>query len=416
MARRWRHRVAVGWLRLTVPLLAGAVLASAGTVLVLAGTVLASAGTVAAAVAPTKGGAATRPSAAQKLVGERAAALASATAKATTLSAALAGLQVRAEALTERYDQEASLEQQAAAAYQATAVRLAAARTAERRASTLLAQQAAADYEADGGPSAAAAMFAAAMDPQGYLGALGLQQTMDAQRSDLLAASQADEIVTRLFEKQVAILLARQRADARSAGFLKLAVQAAVDRQVLAVKGAQASRAMLAAVLAGARAGAASLSGTGVSATVASGGPNGADPGVVAPDWSADAGASAAQGNAVAAWALTQLGKPYQWGGAGPASYDCSGLAMDAWATVGVRLLHWTGFQWVSGPHVPLDQLRCGDLVFYATDVADPATIHHVGIYIGGGRMVDAPYTGAFVRIDSIYAFSGLIGATRPAA
>jgi cell wall-associated NlpC family hydrolase len=45
----------------------------------------------------------------------------------------------------------------------------------------------------------------------------------------------------------------------------------------------------------------------------------------------------------------------------------------------------------VSGPHVPLSQLRRGDLVFYVTNVADPATIHHVGIYIGSGRMVDAP-------------------------
>jgi peptidoglycan DL-endopeptidase CwlO len=219
---------------------------------------------------------------------------------------------------------------------------------------------------------------------------------MDGQRSDLLAASQAGEIVTRLFEKQATVLLARQRADAQSAGFLRLAVQAAVNRQVRAVGAAKTSRAVLAAGLAG--------------------GPNGAAAGVVAPGWSADAGASAAQGNIAATWALTQLGKPYQWGGAGPASYDCSGLAMDAWARAGVPLLHWTGFQWPSGPHVPLSQLRRGDLVFYATDVADPATIHHVGIYIGGGLMVDAPYTGAFVRIDSIYAYSGLAGATRPAA
>jgi cell wall-associated NlpC family hydrolase len=52
---------------------------------------------------------------------------------------------------------------------------------------------------------------------------------------------------------------------------------------------------------------------------------------------------------------------------------------------------------------VPLDQLQRGDLVFYATDTSDPGTIHHVGIYIGNGEMVDAPYTGAYVRIDSIY-------------
>ena len=103
-------------------------------------------------------------------------------------------------------------------------------------------------------------------------------------------------------------------------------------------------------------------------------------------------------------------------GAAGPGSYDCSGLAMEAWARAGVRLLHWTGYQWVSGPHVPLADLRRGDLVFYAFIIADPATIHHVGIYIGHGLMVDAPFTGSFVRIDSIYAFPGLIGATRPAA
>ena len=135
-----------------------------------------------------------------------------------------------------------------------------------------------------------------------------------------------------------------------------------------------------------------------------------------APDWASDAGASTAQGNAAADWALTQLGRPYQWGAAGPGAYDCSGLAMEAWARAGVRLLHWTGYQWVSGPHVPLADLRRGDLVFYAFNIADPATIHHVGIYIGHGLMVDAPYTGSFVRIDRIYAFPGLIGATRPAA
>jgi peptidoglycan DL-endopeptidase CwlO len=207
-------------------------------------------------------------------------------------------------------------------------------------------------------------------------------------------------------------------------------VEAAVSQDANVVKRAEASRSRLAAELASARASEATLAAKGqaarptetVSASAAlpaivlAGGPSGAAPGVVAPDWSPDAGASVSQGEIAASWALTQLGKPYQWGGAGPGSYDCSGLAMDAWARAGVLLYHWTGFQWVSGPHVPLSQLRRGDLVFYATNVADPATIHHVGIYIGGGLMVDAPYTGASVRIDSIYAYPGLIGATRPAA
>jgi cell wall-associated NlpC family hydrolase len=88
---------------------------------------------------------------------------------------------------------------------------------------------------------------------------------------------------------------------------------------------------------------------------------------------------------------------------------------MVAWAHPGVQLLHYTGYQWQEGPHVPLNQLRRGDLLFYATNTSDPSTIHHVAIYIGNGMMVNAPYTGAFVRIDSMYQPGGIIGAVRPA-
>jgi peptidoglycan DL-endopeptidase CwlO len=278
----------------------------------------------------------------------------------------------------------------------------------------------------------AAAVFAGITDPRGYLSEIGLQEAMDNQRTDLLAATQADAIVTRLFGVQAAGLLAQRRAAAQAAGFLKAAVAAAVGRQAGLVRAANAARTRLAAEAAGARvseaalAAAASSGGPAVApsigvrpanaASALAGGPSGAAPGVFAPDWASDAGASAAQGNTAANWALAQLGKPYQWGAAGPGSYDCSGLALQAWDRAGVRLLHWTGFQWVSGPHVPLAGLRRGDLVFYAFNSADPATIHHVGIYLGHGLMVDAPFTGSVVRIDSIYAFPGLIGATRPAA
>jgi cell wall-associated NlpC family hydrolase len=364
------------------------------------------------------------------LVRQRTAELARAIAGVATLSGALTGLQTHAEIAAERYDREVSLAQQAAAAYRVTVGRLAAARRAEERDRQRLAQLAAEAYEADGGPDLATAMLAQVTDPQGYLAALGEQQVLAGRQADLLAASQADEIVTRLFARQAASLLAGQRAAAQAAGFFKLAVEAAVRRQLAEVRKAEAARSRLAAELASARAGAAKTgsSKTGAPAagsntpdfssypaSVQAGGPSGAAPGVFAPDWAPDAGASAAQGNTAANWALTQLGKPYRWGGAGPAFYDCSGLALDAWATAGVRLYHWTGFQWVSGPHEPLRRLRRGDLVFYATNIADPASIHHVGIYIGNGLMVDAPYTGAVVRIDSLSAYAGLIGATRPA-
>jgi cell wall-associated NlpC family hydrolase len=425
MGTGWRHLAVAGGLRLAALGLVGAIGAAA-----IGGG--AASLTAARATAGGKPGAG-QLSAAQGLVASRAAALARAGARARTLSAALSGLRTQAEALTERYDHEVSLEHQASAAYQAAQARLAAARQSERRAAARLAQLAAAEYETEGGPDMAAAVFAGITDPRSYLGAIGLQQAMDNQQTDLLAARQADDIVIRLFGQQAAGLLGQRRAAAQAASFLKTSVSAAVSRQAGLVKAADAARSRLSAETADARAGAAAPAAAGgsgasgasspvvtrpgsVAASVLAGGPSGAAPGVFAPDWAPDAGASAAQGNAAADWALTQLGKPYQWGAAGPGSYDCSGLALQAWARAGVRLLHWTGFQWVSGPHVPLAGLRRGDLVFYAFNIADPATVHHVGIYIGHGLMVDAPFTGSFVRIDSIYAFPGLIGATRPAA
>jgi cell wall-associated NlpC family hydrolase len=113
------------------------------------------------------------------------------------------------------------------------------------------------------------------------------------------------------------------------------------------------------------------------------------------------------------AWAYKEIGKPYVWGAAGPNSFDCSGLAMFVWAKAGVQLEHFTGDQWHEGQHVSRSQLEPGDLVFFAYNTSDPSTIHHVGIYIGGGEMIDAPFTGAFVRKDPAFR-PDYIGAVRP--
>ena len=110
--------------------------------------------------------------------------------------------------------------------------------------------------------------------------------------------------------------------------------------------------------------------------------------------------------------AESQLGKPYQWGAAGPDSYDCSGLVMWAYAQVGENVDHWTGDQWNEGAHIPLSDLRPGDLLFFATDTTDPNTIHHVGMYVGNGQMIEAPYTGANVRYGNAFR-PDLIGAVR---
>ncbi|HVT65294.1 MAG TPA: NlpC/P60 family protein [Mycobacteriales bacterium] len=122
---------------------------------------------------------------------------------------------------------------------------------------------------------------------------------------------------------------------------------------------------------------------------------------------------SASTAAAAVQQAESQIGKPYQWGAAGPDSYDCSGLTMWSYARVGVHMDHWTGYQWNEGAHVAKSDLRAGDLVFFAYNTSDPDTIHHVGMYIGNGQMVEAPYTGANVRISG--AFRGdYIGAVRP--
>jgi cell wall-associated NlpC family hydrolase len=105
--------------------------------------------------------------------------------------------------------------------------------------------------------------------------------------------------------------------------------------------------------------------------------------------------------------ALSQVGKPYQWGAAGPDSYDCSGLTMWAWAQAGASLPHSSSMQYSVTRRVAQSDLQPGDLLFFGSP------IHHVAMYIGGGRMVEAPYTGASVRVVSA-SRSDYVGAGRP--
>ncbi len=140
----------------------------------------------------------------------------------------------------------------------------------------------------------------------------------------------------------------------------------------------------------------------------------------------------AAGGVVVVKAALRWLGTPYSWGGGGPSGptygikqgagikgFDCSGLAQHAWSKVGVTLHRIAADQYGDGPHIPRAELRPGDLVFFATDPADPRTIHHVGINIGNGHMIHAPRTGDVVKIskfaDVPYREREYAGATRPA-
>ena len=105
--------------------------------------------------------------------------------------------------------------------------------------------------------------------------------------------------------------------------------------------------------------------------------------------------------------ARQQIGKPYEYGAAGPDSFDCSGLTLYSWRAGGVSLPHSAGAQYGATTHIPLSDLEPGDLVFYGSP------IHHVGIYVGSGTMIEASHAGVPVRYAGIYR-SDLVGAGRP--
>jgi cell wall-associated NlpC family hydrolase len=106
--------------------------------------------------------------------------------------------------------------------------------------------------------------------------------------------------------------------------------------------------------------------------------------------------------------AMSFVGTPYVWGGASPGGFDCSGLVMYAYQSVGVSLPHSSYAMWNYGVPVPADQLQPGDLLFFDG-------LGHVGMYIGGGEFVHAPHTGTVVQVSSLAGWyaSSFVGARR---
>jgi cell wall-associated NlpC family hydrolase len=118
-------------------------------------------------------------------------------------------------------------------------------------------------------------------------------------------------------------------------------------------------------------------------------------------------------------FAAANLGAPYLWGGTGSGGFDCSGLTLRAYEAAGVHIPRVAQDQYDAGPILaPGAAVEPGDLVFFG---AGPRDVSHVGIYIGGGDMIDAPHTGAFVRIEPTPTTIGApfgsdvyVGATQP--
>ncbi|MBE1559032.1 C40 family peptidase [Nonomuraea africana] len=120
-----------------------------------------------------------------------------------------------------------------------------------------------------------------------------------------------------------------------------------------------------------------------------------------------------ASGNARLAlqFAYAQIGKPYQYGGTGPGSYDCSGFTQASWRTAGVELPRttWDQWSWGADRRVSLDALQPGDLLF-------SKGLGHMGMYAGNGKMVHSPQTGDVVKVVDLddYWRGRLLGAVRP--
>src|SRR3954447_9421624 len=141
----------------------------------------------------------------------------------------------------------------------------------------------------------------------------------------------------------------------------------------------------------------------------------------------AGAGSASAAQTAIAA-AETHLGTSYSWGGggahgpspgidldAGVVGFDCSGLTQYAYSRAGIAIPRNSRAQYAALPKVARADLQPGDLVFWATDPADPNTIHHVALYLGGNQVIQAPQSGDVIKISTMW-WTGYAGAVRPSA
>jgi cell wall-associated NlpC family hydrolase len=250
------------------------------------------------------------------------------------------------------------------------------------------------------------------------------QDRLDGQRRDIEARlADQQRFLDRLSaDVKRAVLEEQQRQEnlRRAALARKLAAEKAA-REAAAEKAARDRAAKDAAARAAASrdqsSGGSGDSGSSASSGSASSGSSGGSTAAPAPRSSgfrsthgSSRGSASAPSSAAAravAYARAQLGKPYLWSAEGPSSFDCSGLTMMAWRGAGVSIPRTSRQQFTIGRHISQSNLEPGDLVFFGSP------IHHVGMYVGNGTMIEAPYTGQVVRFHSINR-SDYAGATRP--
>ncbi|MBX6371310.1 MAG: C40 family peptidase [Acidothermus sp.] len=305
---------------------------------------------------------------------------------------ALEALSDKAELLIEQYD---AAQDQLAAAQRLLAARQAAVSRAESRlraAQDDVATVAVTAYRVGG--SGIVESLLVDGDPQRALQRAQILALLVGERSATLRQAKA---------LQAQLLAARKAADQQVTTIGKLNASLAAQRQQIEKLVARQERLVATARQAAARRAEATRRAAALAAQQAASRASRAEVSQSLPPVAADGRAAAA-----VRYAYAQLGKPYRYGAAGPSSFDCSGLTMRAWEAAGVSLPHNAAAQYAVTRHVPLSNLQPGDLIFFGHP------IHHVGIYIGGGQMIEAPYTGSYVRINSFGYRDDIVGASRP--
>ena len=284
----------------------------------------------------------------------------------------------------------------------------------------------------EGSTYGGAAALVTAADPGELIERAALLEAAGSHRSDVLetvtvvqARAAAAEEVARTALVQVTVLQEQAAAE------LAVAREAEVSARAQAAELAH-QQATLQTELAAAQQELQQLVGAQAAAARVPPPPPPAPPATVVPPPAGNT-TPAGPGNSTAAQvaidaAMRHLGLPYAWGGGGSrgpgpgqdpdlgiVGFDCSGLTQYAYHQAGIPIPRNSRAQYASLPKVDSDDLRPGDLVFWATSPADPGTIHHVAIYLGGGQMVEAPESGDVVKVSAMR-WKGYAGAVRPSA
>jgi cell wall-associated NlpC family hydrolase len=357
----------------------------------------------------------------RKQVRDRAAEVGRINAALAQAAGRLEDLAGQAELAVERFNGARVKLEQAEQDYKSASQRSARARGRLEETRHDLAVFAAGAYRSDNTYPSATAVLGGRGGPTGFMDRAAIMQELANRQHALVQQDKAAKTVAGLFERQAHQAMTAQRDAARAAAAARQAATAAVARQRMDVERIEQQKAGLVAALGKARAHVAELQ------RMRDAAPAGGQDPSAGRDLSRGLVRGSGLGAVAARAALKWLGTPYSWGGGTPGGpslgteqgahtvgFDCSGLVTYAWARAGVRLVHYATTQYNSGPHPARSQLRPGDLVFFAHQPSNPGTIHHVGIYVGHDQMVEAPFTGARVRIS--YAFRpDYAGATRPA-